>query len=174
MYQENEKDLEKDFGLGIDIDLLKDNGLEKENDLEKESGLDKESELGKENENGKETDLENGSYPDKNETHHSKENGVCEPDHNTEGLVEVDRTISVFEWFTILTGPLVMPVFGVFIVFFGVKTDSAMRRGERAEAVQNRAMLVGLGHWAYRVSFTFVVFALVFVALTKFERFSGG
>ena len=46
-------------------------------------------------------------------------------------FVEIERKISCLEWITIITGPLVMPLFGPFILIFGIKTYLAEKRQQR-------------------------------------------
>ena len=90
---------------------------------------------------------------------------------DSEWYVQVDRKISCFEWFLILTGPIVMPIIGVFIIIFGFKTVKAKQRGDRKEALKCKAMVLGLGQWAYRVSLTFGCFATVIFLMIKANRF---
>eukprot|EP00116_Pleurobrachia_bachei_P016970 sb/3477232/ len=89
----------------------------------------------------------------------------------SEWYVEVDRKISFFEWFLVLTGPIVMPIIGVFIIVFGIKTINAKNRGDRKEALKCKAMVLGLGQWAYRVTLTFASFALIIYLMMEGNRF---
>lgn len=89
----------------------------------------------------------------------------------TDTFVEVDRKISYLEWFMILTGPFVMPLFAPFILLWGVKTYLAKKRKQRIRALNDKAMLVGLGQWAYRVSCTFACFGLLLFTMIKTGRF---
>ena len=89
----------------------------------------------------------------------------------TDTFVEVDRKISLLEWFMILTGPFVMPLFAPFILLWGVKTYLAKKRKQRIRALNDKAMLVGLGQWAYRVSCTFACFGLLLFTMIKTGRF---
>lgn len=98
------------------------------------------------------------------------ENGL-DVEHTKSDLVEVDRKISLLEWFMILTGPFIMPIYGPFILLFACKTYLAKQRGQRANALHNKAMLVGLGQWAYRTSLTFCCFGIVIFVMVKTERF---
>jgi hypothetical protein len=86
-------------------------------------------------------------------------------------LVEVDRKISIVQWFMILTGPFVMPLFGPFILVFGIKTYMSKKRKERIKAINDKAMLVGLGEWAYRLFTTFLVFFMILFLMVKTKRF---
>ena len=85
--------------------------------------------------------------------------------------VGIDRKISCLEWFMIITGPLVMPLFGPFILLFGIKTYLAKKRQQRTKAMRHKAMLVGLGLWAYRVSCWFCSVAILIFILIKLKRF---
>jgi len=87
---------------------------------------------------------------------------------DAEDLVVVDQKISFLQWFSIVTGPFVMPLFAPFILIFGIKTYSAT---DRIKRINSKAMLVGLGQWAYRVTTTFAVFAIVFFLMAKLNRF---
>ena len=88
-----------------------------------------------------------------------------------ESFVEVDRKISWLEWFVILTGPFVMPLFAPFILIYGVRTYLAKKRKQRIRAINDKAMLVGLGQWAYRVSCTFCCFGLLIFVMVETGRF---
>ena len=86
-------------------------------------------------------------------------------------FVEIERKISCLEWITIITGPLVMPLFGPFILIFGIKTYLAEKRQQRIKAAKNKDILIGLGQWACRVSSWFLCIAILIFILIKFERF---
>ena len=79
--------------------------------------------------------------------------------------------MSILEWFMVITGPIVMPFIGIFIIVFGVRTYVAKQNGERNKALKNKAMFIGLGQWAYRVGATFACIGLLVFGMLKLDRF---
>ena len=71
----------------------------------------------------------------------------------------------------IITGPFVMPLFGPFILLFGVKTYLSKKNGKRDDAMRHKAMLVGLGQWSYRVFCWLACIAILIYFLIKLKRF---
>ena len=155
--------------------LKNENGIEKKNGIQMDNIRENESALAREHEleMNDRRDLESGltrSTENESEKNHAKENGTG-GNPTTEALVEVDRKISCMEWFMVSTGPVVMPFFSVFIIYFGKKTYDARKSGEREKAIKNKTILVGLGQWAYRVATTIFVFVILFVMLIQLDRF---
>jgi len=90
---------------------------------------------------------------------------------DTDWFVEVDRKISAVEWFMVITGPIVNPVYSGFIVAYAIQLYRAKKKGDRKLALKNKAMMVGLGQWAYRTTITFLCFGALIFTMVKLKRF---
>ena len=93
------------------------------------------------------------------------------PESESEQLVGIDREITWLEWIMIVTGPFLMPLFAPFILIYGVKVYLSKKSGKRDDAMRHKAMLVGLGQWAYRVFCWLACIAVLIFLLIKFKRF---
>ena len=88
-------------------------------------------------------------------------------------LVSVDRKISVFDWFLLITGPIVNPIIGIFVILFAVKMRLAKKSGESKKALRWKALMMGLSQWCWRLSLTVMVFFAILFTMFQTGRFSG-
>ena len=99
-----------------------------------------------------------------------------EPQTSVEGgsmawLVSVDRKISAFDWFLVLTGPILNPFIGIFVLIFAIRMRRAKNSGDSKKALRSKAIMMGLSQWCYRISMTFFIFFAVIFTMFKIGRF---
>ena len=102
----------------------------------------------------------------------SKEEGQ-EDYANTDSLIAIDRKFSVVEWIVLLTAPIINPIIGVAMIFFGVRYSRQKSSCDRDQALRSKALILGLAQWAYRLSVTVAVFVLVLWGVYELDRFPG-